>query len=125
VGVSWITALLLRRGRTRRVRRGDPWDGGLARPNARMQYSSVAFAQPMRQVFGGLFDIQEELSQDENGHWRYRLQVRDPLWDRLYTPIARAVNASARRVTRLQSGNVRIYLGWSLATLVVLLWLTS
>jgi hypothetical protein len=124
-GAWWITALLLRRGPTRRVRRGDPWDCGFGTPNARMQYSSAAFAQPIRQVFGGLFRIHEEVSQDEAGNRRYQLQVQDPLWDRLYAPIGRAVNASARRVTRLQSGNVRIYLGWSLATLVVLLWLTS
>ena len=124
-GAWWITALLLRRGPTRRVRRGDPWDCGFGTPNARMQYSSAAFAQPIRQVFGGLFRIHEEVSQDEAGNRRYQLQVQDPLWDRLYAPIGRAVNSAARRVTRLQSGNVRIYLGWSLATLVVLLWLTS
>lgn len=125
VGVWWIAALLLRRSRTRRTRRGDPWDCGFGTPNARMQYSAVAFAQPMRRVFGGLFRIHEEVSQDEHGHLRHQLQVQDPLWDRVYAPIGRAVNASARRVTRLQSGNVRIYLGWSLATLVLLLWLIS
>jgi hypothetical protein len=32
------------------------------------------------------------------------------------------VDNAARQVTQLQSGNVRTYLGWSLATLLVLLW---
>jgi hypothetical protein len=37
----------------------------------------------------------------------------------------RAVESASRRVVRLQSGNVRVYLGWTLATLVVLLWIIS
>lgn len=125
VTLWWIAQALLRRGTVRKVRRGDPWDCGFGTPNARMQYTSVAFAQPVRQVFGGLFRIKENVSKDEQGNCRHQLQVEDPLWNWLYLPVARAVNASARRVTRLQSGNVRIYLGWSLATLVVLLWLIS
>lgn len=124
-GTWWVVQAVLRRGAVRKVRRGDPWDCGFGMPTARMQYTSVAFAQPIRRVFGGLFRISEEVSQDENGQLRHKLQVEDPLWNSLYVPIGRAVNASARLFTRLQTGNVRIYLGWSLATLVVLLWLTS
>ena len=39
--------------------------------------------------------------------------------------MARLVERSASRVVRLQTGQVRTYLAWSLATLLVLLWIIS
>lgn len=121
----WLAAALLRRGKVRKVRRADTWDCGFAPPGARMQYSATGFAQPIRRVFGGLFEIQETVSIGEDGQERHSLHVNDRIWGWLYVPIARATNAAARRVTLIQSGNVRTYLGWSLGTLVVLLWLIS
>ena len=59
------------------------------------------------------------------GAVRYRLTIADRMWSLFYAPVARAVEASAKRVVRLQSGNIRVYLGWTLATLVVLLWIMS
>ncbi len=113
------------RGAVRRVRRGDPWDCGFAPPSPRMQYTSAAFAQPIRRVFGLLFRIDERVEELPDGSARYRLSVTDRAWGWLYLPVAQAVEAAARRVVRLQSGNVRVYLGWTLATLLVLLWIVS
>jgi hydrogenase-4 component B len=113
------------RGAVRRVRPGDPWDCGFAPPNARMQYTAAAFAQPIRRVFGLLFHVDESVGVREDGSLRHRLEVRDRLWDLLYAPVARMVESAARRVVRLQSGSVRIYLGWTLITLLVLLWIIS
>ncbi len=121
----WLASTVLRRGAVRKVRRCDAWDCGFAPPNARMQYTATAFAQPIRRVFGGLFEIEEGLSQGEDGRERHSLHVNDRIWGWIYLPIVRATNAAARHVTLIQSGNVRIYLGWSLGTLVVLLWLIS
>ena len=56
---------------------------------------------------------------------RYHLAVRDRAWGLFYVPVAQAVEAAARRVARLQSGNIRVYLGWTLSTLLVLLWIIS
>lgn len=109
----------------RRVRPGDPWDCGFAPPDARMQYTATAFAQPIRRVFGLLFRIDEAVGLRADGSVRYRLAVSDRLWDLFYAPVTRAVESAARRVVRLQSGNVRIYLGWTLMTLLVLLWIIS
>ncbi len=121
----WLAARLLRRGEVRKVRRCDAWDCGFAPPNARMQYTATGFAQPIRRVFGGLFQIEESVTATEDGRERHSLHVGDRFWGWLYQPVIRATNAAARRVTLIQSGNVRVYLGWSLATLVVLLWLIS
>jgi len=122
--VWWLSSLLLRRGVVREIRRCEPWDCGFAPPNARMQYTASAFAQPFRRVFGMLFHIDEVVEQKEQV-LRYRLQVTDRAWGLFYAPVAKAVQAAARRVTRIQSGNIRIYLGWSLGTLLILLWLIS
>ena len=113
------------RGAVRRVRRVDPWDCGFAPPTPRMQYSATAFAQPIRRVFGLLFRIDEGVEELPDGSARYRLSVTDRAWGWIYLPVAQAVEAAARRVVRLQSGNVRVYLGWTLATLLVLLWIVS
>ncbi|AGA91883.1 formate hydrogenlyase subunit 3/multisubunit Na+/H+ antiporter, MnhD subunit [Thioflavicoccus mobilis 8321] len=112
-------------GAVGRLRRCDPWDCGFAPPSARMQYGATAFAQPLRRVFGLLFRVEETVETLEDGRRRYRLAIADRAWGLLYLPVARAVETAARRVTRLQSGNVRVYLGWTLATLLVLLWLIS
>jgi hypothetical protein len=90
-----------------------------------MQYSAASFAQPIRRVFGLLFLIEEGQETDADGATRYRLKLSDRAWDWFYAPVARAVESAARRVARLQSGSVRGYLGWTLVTLVVLLWIIS
>jgi hydrogenase-4 component B len=122
VAIGTLAVWVLRRGT---VRRCDPWDCGFAPPTARMQYSATAFAQPIRRVFSLLFKVEESVTAREDGKPRYQLSVGDRAWGLLYLPAARAVEASARKVVRLQSGNVRLYLGWTLATLVVLLWIIS
>jgi hypothetical protein len=90
-----------------------------------MQYTAAAFAQPIRRVFGLLFHVDEGATLQPDGRLRYHLQVGDRAWNLFYRPAARAVERAARWVTYLQSGSVRIYLGWSLATLVLLLWVVA
>ncbi len=115
-------ALHLGPGR-RAVRRDAPWDCGFGPLSPRMQYTAGAFAMPMRRVFRPVFQIDERL--EGEGGLRYRLQIADRSWALLYVPVARAVQAAARRVGRLQSGSVRAYLGYSLGTVLVLLWLIT
>ena len=129
VAVALVAALILGlwffgRG-IRRTRRCDAWDCGFAPPVPSMQYTATAFAQPFRRVFGLLFHINEGVERQNDGRQRYSLSMKDRTWNIFYAPVARAVEAASRRVTRLQSGNVRIYLGWSLATLLLLLWVIA
>lgn len=124
IAAAWFLAsLILRRGKVRKVRRCEPWDCGFSTPNARMQYTATAFAMPIRRVFGLLFHIKEQVKHEDG--IRYQLHVSDRAWGLFYEPVARAVLVAARWITRIQSGNVRNYLGWSLGTLLVLLWLIS
>jgi len=43
----------------------------------------------------------------------------------LYQPIAHGVNSLAKQVGRIQTGNIRVYLSYSFATLLLLLWVIS
>jgi hydrogenase-4 component B len=115
---------LLGRG-IRRVRRCDAWDCGFAPPGPGMQYTATAFAQPIRRVYGLLFHVDEAVERQDDGRRRHHLRVSDRAWGIFYLPVMRVVENAARQVTRLQSGNVRIYLGWSLATLLLLLWIIA
>jgi formate hydrogenlyase subunit 3/multisubunit Na+/H+ antiporter MnhD subunit len=121
--ISLVLGLWLFGRGIRRVRRCDAWDCGFAPPNSNMQYTASAFAQPIRQVFGLLFHIDEGMDTQQDGRLRHRLHVSDRAWELCYMPVARGVERASRQVVRLQSGNIRIYLGWTLGTLLVLLWL--
>ena len=55
----------------------------------------------------------------------YHLGVSDHSWPILYQPIERGVNTLASLVGRIQTGNIRTYLGYSFATLILMLWVIS
>ena len=109
----------------RRVRRCNTWDCGFAPPSAAMQYTASAFSQPIRRVFGLLFHIRESVEVQDDGRPRHSLQVDDRAWRIFYVPVERLVESAARQVVRLQSGSIRTYLGWTLGTLLILLWVTA
>ncbi|MEJ2455976.1 MAG: hydrogenase 4 subunit B [Candidatus Thiodiazotropha sp.] len=125
VAIAVVAKWGLARGAVRRVRRCDPWDCGFAPPSPRMQYSATAFAQPVRRVFALLFKVDEGVATREDGQSRYLYKIGDRTWPLVYQPVAWVVENAARRVVRLQSGNVRLYLGWTLATLLLLLWIIT
>ncbi len=120
LGVWW-----LRRLAVNRIRVYDPWDCGFASsiPRPSMQYTATAFTQPIRRIFGVLFHLDERVERGEE--IRYQLQVGDRAWGLFYQPVERIIRAAARRIGFLQSGQVRVYLGGALMTLLVLLWLIS
>jgi hypothetical protein len=52
------------------------------------------------------------------------VRVSDRFWEWLYVPIARAAERLARIVGLLQRGRIAVYLTYSFATLIALLFLT-
>ena len=123
--LSGLAVVVLKRGAVRRVRRSDAWDCGFAPPTARMQYTATGFAQPLRRVFGAWLGVEENLETRGDGPPRYRLQIVDRCWALYYLPLARLLERTARLVTRLQAGNLRAYLAWTLGTLLLLLWVVT
>lgn len=127
---AWLLVYgLMRLYRTQNSRRVVPWDCGFGPINHRMQYSATAFAEPIRRIFRPLWQVEEQLEPSHPGkassELRYQLQLQEPFRKWLYDPLGHWVLATARRVTRLQGGNVRAYLAYSFFTLIFLLWLVS
>ncbi len=127
---TFLAGYLLLHRRARSARRSDPWDCGFGGLNARMQYTSTAFAQPIRRVFAPVWQIDEHVDKVQNSATRYtsmrhQLHVTDWSWSAVYLPIGRLVLAAARRVGRIQTGSIRIYLAYSFFTLLLLLWLIT
>jgi hypothetical protein len=89
-----------------------------------MQDTAEGFGQPVRVVFEPFFRVVErEVPRPADAAPRYRVIVEDPLWRWLYLPVARVVERATGFVTVLQRGRISVYLMYSFATLLVLLFL--
>lgn len=122
VALAWVLVRHLYHGR---VRRAPAWDCGFPWQGARMQDTAEGFGQPVRQIFEPFYRMRRELPSAFDARPRYAVEVGDHFWHWLYLPAARAVEATARFVGRLQRGRIAIYLLYSFATVIaVLVWVT-
>ena len=108
-----------------RLRRSAPWTCGTPEWTARMQDSAEGFGQPIRHIFGVFFRMRRELPDPFDVVPRYRVEIEDQFWRGMYLPIARVVESTSRIIGRLQRGRISIYLLYSFATLLVMLWLVQ
>jgi formate hydrogenlyase subunit 3/multisubunit Na+/H+ antiporter MnhD subunit len=118
VAATWLAVRALYHGR---VRRAPAWDCGFPWLTARMQDSAEGFGQPVKVVFRPVFRIEGEAPSPADARPRYRESAEDRLWYWLYLPVARAVERVTSLVTVLQRGRISVYLMYSFATLLVLL----
>jgi formate hydrogenlyase subunit 3/multisubunit Na+/H+ antiporter MnhD subunit len=116
-----LTIYLVSRFYHRRVRRAAAWDCGFGALNARMQDTAEGFGQPIRNIFQGFFSIERELPTPFDRAPRYRITIRDRIWEALYEPLGGLVQRCADAVAVLQQGRIAAYLLYSFLTLVVLL----
>lgn len=131
VVVFGLGYLFLKRGAAP-VRRADAWDCGFGQLTHRMQYTSTAFSQPIRRVFAGVWQVEEQVVSLASAgpiprvtSLHYSLHTQDWSWLRCYVPIGRLVLAAANRIGFIQTGNIHTYLKFSFATLLVFLWIVS
>ncbi len=103
------------------LRRAAPWDCGYPAGNARMQDTAEGFGQPIRRMFGPFFRMRIQLPSPFDEKPRYGVTVDDHFWHWIYLPIARATEAVARQVGRLQQGRIAVYLLYSFVTLIAML----
>lgn len=116
-----IAAAVVRRLYHARERRAPAWDCGHGRLDARMQDTAEGFGQPIRRMFGPLFEIHRTVPAPLDRAPVYAVQIDDPLWNRLYHPIARAVLRISGLFSRLQRGRISTYLLYGFLTLLLLL----
>lgn len=109
--------------RDNRIRSATVWDCGFGPLNTRMQYTSTAFSMPLRRIFSVLWFISEKVEPAQQGKGpRYSLQMGDWIWLTVYLPIGKIILKLAERTSRIQGGNLRVYLSYSFFTLLFLLW---
>jgi hydrogenase-4 component B len=130
--ITFVIGRLLLRRKAKPARRAAPWDCGFGPLNARMQYTSSAFSQPIRRVFAPTWKIEEPIEvRRESGalgralSLRHQLHVHDWSWLKGYLPIGRLVLGAARRIGHIQTGSIHTYLLYSFVTLLVFLWIIS
>lgn len=122
------TAVAVVRARRLSTRRADTWGCGRIRQTARMEYTSSAFAEPLRRIFSEFYRPAEDLSISVHPQSRYFVRsitytTRVAPWieKALYDPAVRATRAAATQVRRLQGGSVHLYLLYVATALVVAL----
>lgn len=120
--LAFILVRLLYHGR---LRRSPPWDCGHRWQTARMQDTAEGFGQPIRQIFEPFFRMDRHLPTPFDTEPRYRVEVGDHLWHRLYLPTGRLIEWAAGIVGRLQQGRIAIYLLYSFLTLLFMLFLVQ
>lgn len=128
LGAVMTAALVFVRLRGLAVRRTDTWGCGRIRQTPRMEYTSSAFAEPLRRVFSELYRPAEDLA--VTAHPDSPLFVRSITYttrmspwieQALYDPLTRATRSAGTAVRRLQAGSIHLYLLYVGAALVLAL----
>ena len=120
-GVVLLTIEIVHRFYHGRVRHAPPWDCGFPQQTPRMQDTAEGFGQPIRQVFEPFFRVERHLPSPFDAKPRYAVTASDHAWHWLYLPVARGADFLARQVGRIQQGRISVYLTFSFATLLALL----
>jgi hydrogenase-4 component B len=124
-----VPAVLLRiMGAPRNMRRYETWGCGRLLQTARMEYTAIAFASPVRRIFDFLYRPQKRLEVEAHPGSRFFVRrmsyghsTRALAEDWLYAPVLGALRLGAARVRAIQSGRINLYLLYVLATLIVFL----
>ena len=117
-----LLRVLLQRGKE--VSRAGTWDCGYGKPDARMQYSSSSFAQPLTGMFAGLLRTLRrwqpihELFPSEAA---FSTETPDVFARDIFHPLFRGAGSALSRLAWLQHGRLQLYVMYLAATLLVLL----
>jgi formate hydrogenlyase subunit 3/multisubunit Na+/H+ antiporter MnhD subunit len=125
-GGVWLAVRIL--GTGRRIRVGETWGCGRVVQTPRMEYTSTAFAEPLRRVFAELYRPTQDLSIDFHPESKYFVQSIEyrseivPWFERyLYAPLVDWMRVGAVWARAIQSGSVHAYLTYLVLALVGLL----
>ena len=122
---SFLASFGIHRIATRATRRAPAWDCGFPDASPATQYTASSFGQPIRRVFVSIaLQIRQEVVMPPPGEVapaRFELSIIDPIWARLYAPVAIAVEWVSGRFNVLQFLTIRRYLTLMFAALITLL----
>ena len=102
-------------------RRVPAWDCGFGKLDARMQDTAEGYGQPIKQIFQAFLRLERHHPSPFDARPRYHSRIEDPVWERLYLPLVRAVGRLSAIVGAVQNGRIALYLVYSFVTLLLLL----
>src|SRR5437773_6458511 len=119
---------LMATGAARAARRGETWACGRATLTSRMEYTSTAFAEPLRRVLADLYRPTKDLSLDFHPESKYfvrsiQYQRRMRTWfeNTFYRPVFDLARPLAGTGRFIQSGSLHLYVAYIVAALLLLL----
>jgi hydrogenase-4 component B len=123
---AWLGVWVL--GARRPLRVSETWGCGRVVQTPRMEYTSTAFAEPLRRVFAELYRPTQDLSIDFHPESRYFVQSIEyrseivPWFERyLYAPLVARIRRWGLQARAIQSGSAHAYLTYLVIALVGLL----
>jgi len=125
IGLAVIAFVIT--GGKRKTAYADSWDCGMPSLTPRMQYTATAFTKPIRLIFKRIYlpkrelDISYILKPVFIKSMKYSGEIT-PFFERyMYEPLTWLIRNAAAKARMLQSGNLNLYLGYILITLMLLL----
>jgi hypothetical protein len=119
--LDWLRWRLLAK---REVGATGTWDCGYAAPTARMQYTASSFAQPLTDLFRAVLRTHSSTTLPKGlfpAPGALATHTPDVCREDLYRPVFMGIGRVLGCLRRVQHGNLRIYVLYIAATLLVLL----
>ena len=112
--------------RPRPARRVPTWTCGIV-PEPAFEYTATSYAKLIRLYFGRILRPEREIRVELHPGTpfprtiRYHGEARHVIDERLYGPLHRTAVGASQLARRLQNGSLQLYLGYTVAALVILL----
>lgn len=124
-GVGFVVFLFVSSSKVY-VQEDVTWNCGTY-PTARQQYSATGFSKPVRRAFDYMLKPKRQVtySHESNSYFgrqlSYKLELPDMITEKLYNPLQKRFIGISAFLRRLQKGSVRLYVGYVMAAMVVVL----
>jgi hydrogenase-4 component B len=129
VAVIGLVAVVLRLAGVRGYRESRVWAGAIPTYLPSMQYTATAFTNPLRFIFGGVYQSERHIEGDYHQapffarSIRYTHRFVEPIELYVYQPVADAARMLSERMAFLQAGNVSLYLLYLFAVFLLVLFI--
>ncbi len=125
IGIVVLAVRLIRPLGVRRV--GPVWAGGIPHFTAAMTYTDLAYSNPIRIIFNGLYRSRASTVADaaaarhREGRITYQQEIPPPFERTLYQPVVNTVRAVTQRARIIQSGNINQYVAYIFLIVIIVL----
>jgi len=120
-GLAALRAVVLKG----RVKPYETWGCGFAYATPRMQYTAASFADPILHIFRAVLRPRTRREEQLSGKFlvdlSHETHFHDILENGLYLPLYHLYLRLALAARRLHTGSVHLYLGYMMATVLLLL----